>query len=245
MLVQRLLIAVALGAELQLWKRAGYRPRFWWRDDDARVPSIALAKLLGLSKRYNAPLTLATVPDGDMAAIAALVGDDQAIEIAIHGFRHENRTEPGQPSGEVIDDDTVEQVSAALAAAKAQFNQAGLSPSAFVPPWNNLHPTLEKALIIQGLELSCHGQLRKTSQGPLRVDTHLDLMRWKPAARFRGTLRLALRARRLLAMRRKQGAWDEPVGILSHHLDHDAATWMFLEFFLSRYAVSSRSDCLP
>ena len=233
-----------MGLELRLWARTGHRPRFWWRDDDARRPSAALTRLLDLSKRYGAPLTLAAVPDADLAAIAALVGRHETLEIAIHGFCHENRAEPGEPSGEIIDTDTLEDVSARLILIKLDFKQVGLAPAAFVPPWNNLHPTLEKALALSDLELSCHGQMRQMGQRPVRIDTHLDLMRWKPTARFRGTLRLALRARRLLATRRRLGAWDEPLGILTHHLDHDEATWQFLEFLLTHTVITRRRDCL-
>lgn len=242
--VQRWVFAAALGLELHLWARDGHRPRFWWRDDDARRPSAALTRLLDLSKRYGAPLTLATVPDEDLAAIAALVGQHETLEIAIHGFCHENRAKPGGPSGEIIDTDRLEDVSARLDLIKRKLKLVGLAATAFVPPWNNLHPTLEKALELHDLELSCHGQMRQMGQRPVRIDTHLDLMRWKPTARFRGTLRLALRARRLLATRRRLGAWDEPLGILTHHLDHDEATWQFLEFFLSRTVITRRRDCL-
>jgi hypothetical protein len=37
----------------------------------------------------------------------------------------------------------------------------------------------------------------------------------------------------LLAERRRAGLWDEPLGLLSHHLDHDEDAWRFLEVFLS------------
>jgi len=54
----------------------------------------------------------------------------------------------------------------------------------------------------------------------------------------------ALRAKRLPAIRRRLRACDEPLGILAHHLDHDEATWQFLEFFLSRTVVTRRRDGL-
>jgi hypothetical protein len=86
-------------------------------------------------------------------------------------------------------------------------------------------------LDLQGLSLSCYGQMRSAAE-PNRLDTHLDLMRWKSAARFRGAARFLLRARRLLVERRTMGAWDQPLGLLTHHLDHDEAAWRFLEAFL-------------
>jgi hypothetical protein len=66
-------------------------------------------------------------------------------------------------------------------------------------------------------------------------------MRWKPNPRFRGAVRFLLRARRLLAERRGQGLWNEPLGLLTHHLDHDEPTWLFLEAFLSAMKIVSRA----
>jgi hypothetical protein len=44
--------------------------------------------------------------------------------------------------------------------------------------------------------------------------------------------RLPPAACRLLAERRAKGAWDQPLGLLTHHLDHDEPAWRFLEAFL-------------
>jgi hypothetical protein len=90
---------------------------------------------------------------------------------------------------------------------------------------------LKRALVLQGLGLSCYGEMRSAAE-PDRLDAHLDVMRWKPKARFRGAVRFLLRARRLLAERRAKGAWDQPLGLLTHHLDHDEPAWRFLEAFL-------------
>ena len=41
----------ALAGELDRWQRAGRRADFWWRDDDAVAPGLALERLLGLARR--------------------------------------------------------------------------------------------------------------------------------------------------------------------------------------------------
>lgn len=232
MLLNRLLIAAVIGPELARWKAAGHVPAFWWRDDDARRPTPALDRLLALSVRFAAPVTIAAVPDGDIAALAKACRTIPDAELAIHGFRHENRAPPGRPFGEVYDLDRLADVMSDLSGAMEVFRRAGVAPRLFVPPWNNAHPTLKRALVLQGLGLSCYGEPRSAAE-PNRLDAHLDVMRWKPAARFRGAVRFLLRARRLLAERRAQGAWDQPLGLLTHHLDHDEAAWRFLEAFLS------------
>jgi len=33
--------------------------------------------------------------------------------------------------------------------------------------------------------------------------------------------------------RRLDGLWDAPIGLLTHHLDHDRAAWAFLDAFLT------------
>ena len=231
MSLHRLLIAGVIGPELARWKAAGHAPVFWWRDDDARRPTPALDRLLALSTRFDAPITIAAVPDGDIAALAKACAAVPGAELAIHGFRHENRAPAGRPSGEVNDQDSLADVMSDLGAAMEAFRRAGVPPRLFVPPWNNAHPTLKRALGLQGLRLSCYGGMRRAAE-PDRLDAHLDVMRWKPKPRFRGTVRFLSRVRRLLAERRMSQAWDQPLGLLTHHLDHDEPAWRFLEAFL-------------
>lgn len=231
MSLHRLLIAVLIAPELARWRTRGHAPVFWWRDDDARGPTAALDRLLALSVRFAAPITIAAVPDGDIAALAKACRAIPGAELAVHGFRHENRAPVGQPSGEVNDQDRLADVMSDLGAAMDVFFRAGVTPSLFVPPWNNAHPTLKRALGLQGLGLSCYGEPRGPDE-PDRLDAHLDVMRWKPEPRFRGALRFLLRTRRLLIERRAKAAWGEPLGLLTHHLDHDEGAWRFLEAFL-------------
>jgi len=240
MLFHRLLISGLLGPELSRWKASGKAPVFWWRDDDARRPGPALSRLLHLSRRFSAPLTIAAVPDGDMTALVEACAATPDIDLAIHGFRHENRAPAGQPSGEVNDQDSPEAIAAEVETAIAVFARAGLKPDLFVPPWNNAHTTLDAALVRHGLTVSRYGEPRAPDASPPRLDAHLDVMRWKPEARFRGSVRFLLRARKLLVERRVRGLWDDPIGLLTHHLDHDETSWRFLEAFLAMFKVVSR-----
>lgn len=238
-----MLFHLILGPELARWRLARRRPVLWWRDDDARAPTEPLIRLLHLSHRYERPLTLAAVPDGDIAGLAVLSQALGGVSLAIHGFRHENRAPAGQPSGEVTDADSVEHVAMEIAEATRRFRQAGVTPRLFVPPWNNVHPTLLRALQRSEVPgLSGFDGPRHAVGGVRRLDTHLDLMRWKGGARFRGQTRFLRRMRRLLAERRRDGRWDEPLGLLTHHLDHDEAAWRFLDQFLASQAFTWRSS---
>jgi len=241
MSLDHLLISVLLEPELRRWRLLGHAPVLWWRDDDARRATPALDRLLSLAHRFDAAITLAAVPDGDIQGLVRTAGRTRGVELAVHGFRHENRAPPGYPSGEVNDLDDLGDVMSDLGVALDVFRRAGVRPKLFVPPWNNAHPTLVKAIALQGLGLSCYGQPR--GEGPPgRLDAHLDVMRWKPKARFRGAVRFLLRARRLLVERRKAQAWAEPLGLLTHHLDHDEPTWRFLEALLGAIRLVTRPE---
>lgn len=231
MWLNRLLITLIIGPELARWKARGHAPVVWWRDDDARRPTPALERLLALSNRCEAPITLAAVPDGDIQALAEACRAAGEVELAIHGFRHENRAPPGRPSGEINDLDRLADVVLELGTALDVFRRAGTRARLFVPPWNNIHPTLKTALSLHDLELSGYGDPRDADE-PTRLDAHVDVLRWKPEPRFRGAARFLSRTRRLLAERRVKALWDEPLGLLTHHLDHDEAAWRFLEAFL-------------
>lgn len=236
---------LVLGAELDLWSRAGHAPVIWWRDDDARAPTEALERLLELSRRHAAPLTLAAIAGPELPRLVRRVSEDPHIEIAVHGFTHVNRQPEGAGFGEVIDSDTVQAVRERLEATIWAFHEAGAAPTLFVPPWNNLSRQLLAALPGSALSaVSAFDQAMDETDAVARIDAHLDILRWKGGARFRGRWKFLMRMRRLLARRRTTGAWDEPIGLLTHHLDHDHQTWRFLETFLMVFPIVARRAVL-
>ncbi len=230
-----------LGPELDLWSKAGHAPIIWWRDDDARAPTPALERLLDLSRRHAAPLTLAAIAGPELTQLVRRVSEDPHIEIAVHGFTHVNRQPEGAGFGEIIASDTVEEVRERLNATVTAFHEAGAMPTLFVPPWNNLSRQLLGALPGSALSaISAFDEAMKETDTVPRVDAHLDVLRWRGGARFRGRWKFLTRMRRLLAHRRRSGAWDEPIGLLTHHLDHDHQTWRFLEAFLTVFPIVAR-----
>lgn len=236
-----LVFRLALGPELALWAKAGRAPVLWWRDDDARVPTGALEQLLALSRRHDAPLTLAAIAGPSLSLLVRRVETEPGVDIAVHGFKHVNRQPEGQGFGEIIESDEVDWVRAQLRATVLLFHRAGVAPTLFVPPWNNLKPQLLEALPDSAISVVSGFDRNSGSDGGVtRLDAHLDVLRWKNGGRFRGTWRFLSRMRRLMAQRRKAGLWDEPIGLLTHHLDHDKATWLFLERFLAAFRVTAR-----
>jgi predicted deacetylase len=240
-----LVFRLILGRELRLWAKAGHAPVLWWRDDDARAPTEALDRLLELSRRHDAPLTLAAIAGPHLPALVRRVETAQAVEIAVHGFNHINRQPPGRDFGEIVAEDSLEWVSAQLRATVMAFHRAGARPTLFVPPWNNLAAQLLEAIGGSAITaISAYGEDRQSGQGAMRLDAHLDVLRWKGGGRFRGRWRFLSRMRRLMTQRRLSGRWNEPMGVLTHHLDHDAATWAFLDEFLAAFPIHARADLM-
>lgn len=221
----------AVSSELRRWRRAGQAPVLWWRDDDARAPSAQLDRLLDLAARHATPLTLAVIPDGDVGALAARLEDRADVSVVQHGIDHQNRR-TGPAAGEFPPEWRPIRVASQLRAGWARLELASQARRIFVPPWNDIHPDLARVLEDCGYAgWSAWGEPPVAGKAP-RVDAHLDLMRWRGGARFRGQRRFLSDLGAQLAARRRAGDWSAPIGLLTHHLVHDAPAWEFLETFL-------------
>ncbi|MEO8115904.1 MAG: polysaccharide deacetylase [Phenylobacterium sp.] len=220
-----------LSQELRRWRKAGRQARLWWRDDDARAATPALNRLLAIAVRRSAPLTLAVIPDGDLESFADWL-EDGAVEVVQHGVDHRNRR-AGPEAGEFPHDWSRKRLVARL---RTGWRRIAVLPGAlpvFVPPWNDIHPELPTALEGGGYVGWSAWAGQGPQGGPPRVDAHLDLLRWRGGPRFRGAGRLFMALREALKTRRLAGDWQAPIGLLSHHLDHDPAAWRFLDWFLA------------
>jgi len=217
--------------ELLRWRVAGHRARLWWRDDDATERSAALFRLFSLSNSAAVPLTLAVIPSGDMAGLAKALAVGEQVTVAQHGVDHQNRR-TGPVAGEFPQDWTRDAVKAKLSWGWDRVRALpGIMP-VFVPPWNDVHPELDAALVDLGFRaLSASGELQ--SGELVRLDVHLDLMRWRGGARFRGQRRFLRALFEALRLRRRLRLWTAPIGLLTHHLAHDEAAWKFLHEFLA------------
>ena len=141
-------------------------------------------------------------------------------------MRHTDDT--GAPS-EFRPDEPARDVAARLAEGWAALEGFERRLPVYVPPWNALAPNVEEALKLSGHEaLSAWSSLSR----PGRVDAHVDVLRWRGGPRFAGRERVLGRLTEALRMRRREGLWNEPVGLLTHHLAHDEPAWRFLEDLL-------------
>jgi hypothetical protein len=221
-------------SEVEAWKRSGYSPLFWWRDDDARRPSAGLDRLLRLSAERQVPLALAVIPDVDLTDLATAIDGWPLITTIQHGCDHIDRNKGGRFSAEFAHDCPTRDIAAAVNEGWRRLSEATDVAPLYAPPWNVLTPNVRRALADTPLRgVSLYGALSEGSDGLLEINTHIDVMKWRPA-RFRGSAAILNRIWRQLRTRRRDRRWKEPVGLLTHHKNLDASAWLFLDAFLQR-----------
>jgi hypothetical protein len=214
--------------ELERWHEAGRVARLWLRDDDAIEPTPALERLLTETKSYDIPVTLAVIPAFTGEELAARLADKAHVSVAVHGWAHHNHAEPDDKKQELGGPRLEEAILGELYQGFLKLQK--LYPSRFltmlVPPWNRIDNGLIPKLPALGFKsLSTYGRVKGTS--PLAVlNSHIDLMDWhgtrggRPMAELVGELVVELQDR--------FDGRSEPIGVLGHHLVHDAAAWDFL-----------------
>jgi peptidoglycan/xylan/chitin deacetylase (PgdA/CDA1 family) len=214
-----------LKQRLDLLAAQGQHVTFWLRDDDAVEPTPALDQLLQLVARYQVPLTLAVIPQHTGTELAARLEREDGVSVAVHGWSHENHAPATDKKQEL---GAHRPASVVLAELKAGFDKLhALYGTQFlpmlVPPWNRIAPALVPDLNWLGFEtLSVFGR-EKASSPLLLLNTHVDVMDWHGTHGGRDADVLF----------GEIAAWLDgevaAIGILTHHLVHDAAVWQFLE----------------
>lgn len=223
-----------LARELDCWGEAGCVAEFWWRDDDAVKPTAALRKLLGLADSFGIEVAVAVVPASAEPALAATFAAHGHVAILQHGFRHKNHAQAGKPAVECGGDRPVEVVLQELEAGRLRLFEL-FGPRAeriLAAPWNRIEwPVLERLPEAGFRGGSAYGPRRKMqgTHGLSIANAHVDPMNWRER-RFAGAAKaLSGLLGELRARRGGATEADEPVGLLTHHLDHDAGLWDFLE----------------
>ncbi|MBY5341275.1 polysaccharide deacetylase [Rhizobium leguminosarum bv. viciae] len=217
-----------LRRELDRWQAAGRVARFWLRDDDAVEPRPALETLMALARQSEVPLTLALIPGLTGEALAARLAEEAAVAVAVHGWSHANHAGPERKKQELGGDRPAEAVLGELGEGFRLLER--LHPARFlpvlVPPWNRIDAALIPALPALGFAaLSVYGRAKQDGPMPL-LNTHVDIIDWHGTRGGRSEADLV--AELVAELRHRFAGSDEPVGVLTHHLVHDAAAWDFL-----------------
>lgn len=212
---------------LDAWHGEARVAGFWLRDDDAVEPTPALARLMDICDRHHVPATLAVIPAHTGAPLADFLFGKAGVEVALHGWSHENHAPPDQKKQELGAHREPDTVLAELAAGRQRLTSlfGEQFVPVLVPPWNRIDKTLLPRLAGIGVGgLSVFGP-EAPSTLPT-VNTQADIMDWhgsrgcRPASEI-----IADVVKRLGEMRAGGGT----MGLLTHHLVHDEAAWHFLE----------------
>ncbi len=230
-----------LDRELDAWHETGTSATFWWRDDDASGPTDAFRRLVDLSVRHDAPLAVAAIPAFSEAAIATILAEAPTVSVLQHGHTHVDQSPASEPGAAELSTDEPDEV----VIERVERGRQRLSDlfgrrfhPVMVPPWNRIDDDMIAKLARSGFRaLSTFGPrpAREPVRGLRQVNTHCDILDWKQGPSFRGTSRTLEDLVEHLADRRS-GRVDatEPTGVLTHHLDHDEASWAFMECLLAR-----------
>ena len=237
----------ALDRELDRWAAAGRRATLWWRDDDAVAPTAALDRLLGIAGAQRAALALAVIPAGASPELAArLEAHPGPVAVLQHGFAHVSHAQSGEKKAELGPHRAVEAVLDELAAGgrrmTALFGATGVSAlPVLVPPWNRIAEAVVAKLPAAGFAgLSSYGPRprRFAAPGLLQVNTHADIVDWRGSRGFLGeAAAIDLLVGHLHARRSGAADVEEPTGLITHHLVHDAACWSFCTRLAARVAA--------
>ena len=236
----------ALLSELDCWSETGKIATFWIRDDDACAVTPQLERLRELAVRHGVEIALAVIPGRlEIELVDYLRTEGSPFHAMCHGWKHVDYGPEGRP-GEFGPDRPLSELHAD---AKLAFNEFGThfgsSGVVFVPPYGRITEELVGALP----EIGYVG----VSTGPTNVERRLarimSRLSWLPSIRLsngrsiphfdvqidpfdwaRGTSRTAASVGEEIVGHlrlRRNGfvASGAPIGLLMHHLVHDATTW--------------------
>ncbi|WP_025050995.1 polysaccharide deacetylase family protein [Sulfitobacter noctilucae] len=227
----------------------------WWRDDDAIAPTPELDRLTRMAGDLYLPVHLAVIPEPATSALASYCAGAEMLIPLVHGWRHKNHAPESAKKAEFAHPRSgIEgELKAALARMKTLFS-ANMVP-VFVPPWNRLDPSIMEKVALEGyrgVSTFTPRTSKFAAAGLVQINTHLDPINWRGGGGLVAEDVLIDRLVTLLRDRR-EGRTDleEPLGLLTHHLVHDAAIWDFTRTCLSRLldggavAVDLRLGPLP
>jgi hypothetical protein len=229
-----------LEIELQNWSRAGREVTLWWRDDDAVTATPELERLVGIARLPGEPplpLCLAVIPRQAEKSLAEFAALQPQLAILQHGFAHTNHAPAGEKKAELGAHRPAAAILAELAEGRDLLRALfqGMLLPVLVPPWNRIAAAVRSGL--PGIGLTFASTYGARARGDRQsVNTHADIIDWHRGRGFVGEeAALALIAGHLADRREGRADPEEPTGILTHHLMHDAACWNFLTELVYRF----------
>lgn len=209
---------------------AGRRIDVWLRDDDCIAVTPALERLAALCGGLGVPVLLAVIPEPAEGPLAPWVAAHPSFAPCQHGWRHADHAPAGERARE-LGGRPAEAVLGELARGRAKLRAlfGGALSDVLVPPWNRIDADLIPRLPAAGYSaLSCFAPSPGDTPLP-RLDSDLDVVNWRAGRVGRPLDDLARRVAEVVAR-------QDRLGLLTHHLAHDAAAWDATGALLERLA---------
>ena len=210
----------------------------WWRDDDALEWTPQLQRLVELSRANAVPVALAVIPAGLARDLPARLSPYPSVSVMQHGWSHSNHAPTGHKKCEFGDHRRLSEMLAQLHQGRTRLRSAfgGRFVEVLVPPWNRIPDALAGALGEVGWQgLSIFGDHVPATDIPCR-NVHVDIIDWRGSRGFAGSEEVLTRLVGQLRTRRRAREYDSPLGLMTHHLNHDTGCWGFCRELMARSA---------
>lgn len=222
-----------LSEELASWPE---HVPFWWRDDDAVANSGLLLRMLELSIDVNVPVHLAVIPSLLENSLNIIKTDryNQLCYVLQHGYDHQDYSAPNERKIELGGLQDADTLIANLQSGKCTLSNEFKTQytDILVPPWNRISDAVTNKLtavnyakisVINGKHTNAHSDY---------VNVDLDIIDWQQR-RFAGEDILLEKMITQLTQYHQAHTNNnltsiKPYGIMTHHLVHDEASWLFL-----------------
>ena len=220
---------IAVEEQLDRARDAGRTLRFWLRDDDAVTVTPALERLRDLCVDVR-NAGAAGRDSGRRRACPGILDRGQSLVHALPArlcsqqSRGRGRTAPASLAASARVGVVLEELRRGRARLQALFG-ARLS-DILVPPWNRIDPALPPAPPGSGLRRRFRpsGRRRNRWTGYAHLNCDLDIIDWRNGRVGRSPEDVCGKLAGLIEQSRDSA---RPIGILTHHLAHDAQAWTF------------------
>ena len=222
-------IFAPLEAEISNWIDAGKRIRLFLRDDDAVEITDNLIRLAALLQNSEIPALIAVIPGPAQPELAGFFERYPLLTPAQHGIDHLNHADASSKKCELGDDRPLQQTLEELSSARSQLVSlfgARLSP-ALVPPWNRISEDVAARAGDLGFQYISGFSWKEPENNLPWLNTHVDIIDWKNGKISKPLIQVVQELAENLTKARENG--HRPVGLLTHHLDHDDQCWDMLE----------------
>ena len=229
----------AIDEELTNWEQPA---ELWWRDDDAIEDTPALQRIIDYSAQYAIPLHLAVIPEHLKQSLVDKLDECNQVYALQHGVSHQNYARPQQRKIEMGGLQPLGELQKKLAAARTKLSKRFKDNylDILVPPWNRIEDDVRALLPGIGYQ-KLSGLGTPTADNMIaEVNVHIDIIDWKQRC-FAGEQQVLGVLLSNLQRRRIDGTYNNaPIGLMTHHLQHDQGCTDFLARFFTVCAAHTK-----